>query len=90
MVTFVATALFADRCANAAPALKPEVIQVARRLAGRLVINLRRTIPAMRLHSLRTETRAPLEFLAQITTADPVIHSSYSSPHRFRLPPPTL
>lgn len=90
MVTCVATALFADRCAHAAPALKPEVMQVARRLAGRLVISLRRTIPAIRLHSLRTEARATLEMPAQSGTADPLIHSSESSPHRFRLPPPTL
>ena len=90
MVAFLATALFADRFAAAAPAEAPRIVQVARNFTRRLVINLRRTIPSATLrYSQRIERTIAVRpsFAGNVA---PVIHSSDFSPFAYRLPPPVI
>jgi hypothetical protein len=93
----VATALCADRVAPAAPqplraavAHRPApVTQLARTLAMRLTVGLRRAVSPTRLLPDRAGGQ-DLHLPAVCTPAGPVemVHASASSPFRFRLPPP--
>jgi hypothetical protein len=93
----VATALCADRVAPAAPqqpraaeAHRPApVTQLARTLAMRLTVGLRRAVSSTRLLPDRTWGQ-DLHLPAALAPVGPVemVHASSSSPFRFRLPPP--
>ena len=89
LVAFVATALSADRMVSAAaPTMRPQVMDSARRLAGRLVVNLRRTVPQT---FCRTEARNAIAspVLPVERAAEPIhIQPVQVSPFQFRLPPP--
>jgi len=90
MVALVATALTADRLAAAAPVFRPPVTQSARGFAGRLVVSLRRTIPAMRLREFRADEKPPVLVQANDGSGfEPIAHFDFS-PFQFRLPPPLI
>jgi hypothetical protein len=90
MVAFVATALAADHVAAAAPSLRPIVAETARRLAGRLVVTFRRTVPSIRFQPFRADER-PADQRPTFAAIDAGIgHRSACSPFQFRLPPPAL
>jgi len=88
-VTLVATALCADRAASAAPAIRPQVTQLAGRLVTRLSHSFRRTIPAVRLYAARRDGfRAAVTFARPVASA-PLVPQPLS-PFQFRLPPPIV
>jgi hypothetical protein len=90
MVAFLATALAADHVAAAAPSVRPVVADAARRLAGRLVITFRRTVPSIRFQPFRADER-PADQKPSFVAVDAVLpHLSAFSPFQFRLPPPAL
>ena len=90
-VIVVATALSADRVANAAPQAKPQVTQLARTLANKLSTGLQRVVPAVRLVQDRREgeTQQVVSHLVN-EVITPLIHPAQGTPFSFRLPPPTL
>ena len=91
LVLFVATALAADAVSAAAPTNRPQLIQNARQLAGRLVVSFKRTIPASRFGSLQRTDAQPSAARRQMTfTPQAVFHPTEISAFQFRLPPPTL
>jgi hypothetical protein len=90
MVTFVATAICADRSASAAPSVPPQMASAARRLAGRLVLNLRRTVPAVRFEPYRRDGRAAASVGLIAETESILIYPAQTQPFQFRLPPPAL
>ncbi len=90
MVAFVATALCADRVVAAAPALRAmDAVDLARRMAGRLVVTLRQAVAAAQVKEVRrqgglaVESRAPLALDSR-----PAVHGP-APRHRYRLPPPS-
>lgn len=89
MVAFVATALCADRVATAAPMLRPEVVSIARRLASRLVVSFRGTIPAVRIHETRDHKPSLVALAAPAAEQSDVVQRVTISPFQFRLPPPS-
>jgi hypothetical protein len=90
MVAFVATALAADHVAASAPSVRPVVVETAKRLAGRLVITFRRTVPSIRFQPFRADERPADETPAFVAVDAVLPHWSASSPFQFRLPPPIL
>jgi hypothetical protein len=90
MVAFVATALAADHVAASAPSVRPVVGEAARRLAGRLVVTFRRTVPSIRFQPFRADERPADEAPAFVAVDGVLPHWSEASPFRFRLPPPAL
>jgi len=90
MVTFVATAICADRYASAAPSLRPQMAESARKLAGRLVITLRRTVPAVRFEPYRRDGRAAASVGLVTEVESILVHPAQTQPFQFRLPPPAL
>ncbi len=90
VATILATALCADRLAVAAPTLPPQVIGVARQIAGRLAASLRGVVPAVRFASaIRTSRPAAPDRQVLVCDAG-LIHLHESQPFQFRLPPPAL
>jgi hypothetical protein len=87
VVVMLAGALCADRVATAAPQVRPQVVEIARNMTRRLSINLRRVVPATRLHETRQEGIARID-----ATCVRVVPADYDhlalSPFQFRLPPP--
>jgi len=90
MVGVVAAGLAADRAGAAVPVLRPQVAQAARKLAGRLVISLRRTVPAMPLKVFRRDDRGVGPSKLAVLPPRLWIHPAQFSPFYFRLPPPLL
>lgn len=90
MVAFVATALAADHVAAAAPSVRPAVIESARRLAGRLVVTFRRTVPSIRFQPFRADERPADETPSFVAVDAALPHLFAASPFQFRLPPPAL
>lgn len=88
MVAFVATAISADRLSAAAPALRPQMSEAARKLAGRLVISFRRTVPSVRLVAFRRDERPQPASPPVFLDRPPVVHCHELSPFQHRLPPP--
>jgi hypothetical protein len=90
MVAFVATALAADHVAAAAPSVRPVVVETAKRLAGRLVVTFRRTVPSIRFQPFRADER-PADVKPTVVAVEWALpHLFESSPFQFRLPPPVL
>ncbi len=90
MVAVVASALAVDHFASAAPVSRPPVTEVARKLAGRLVVSFKRTIPAIRLREYRaSEPTAQPELFPAVTASDSIPHFDFA-PFQFRLPPPLI
>ena len=88
MVACVATALCADRVGAAVPSLRPQAIETARTIAGRLVVSFRRIVPAVRLHEARREER-PIALRPVCREASaPHTHPCPLAPSLYRLPPP--
>jgi plasmid stabilization system protein ParE len=87
-VVMLATALAADRVATAAaPVLRPQIVQTARKISDRLTRSFREVVPAQRMtpaRIVRVVTAAP----DRIPSHQTRIHSSAGSVFRFRLPPP--
>ena len=90
MVAFVATALAADHVAASAPSGRPAVIETTRRLAGRLVVTFRRTVPSIRFQPFRADERPADEKPGLIAVDVALPHLFECSPFQFRLPPPVL
>ena len=93
MVAFVATALAADRAVAAAPKEGPQMTQVVRRMAGRLVVSFRRSVAAAPYRTYRHETIGESnenKCLAALPP-DPVLSTAFEfSPSLYRLPPPQV
>lgn len=92
MATFLVTAVFADRYAVAAPAAqqRAHVGEVAKRLASRLVVHFRRTVPAARLYAFQRGQPAALPMRIEAANEGELIEPFEVSPFQFRLPPPAL
>jgi hypothetical protein len=90
VVTFVATALFADRFGAAAPLIRPQMAQTVRQIAGRLVISFRRVVPSVRFNPLRREERLASATPVRLADTAQLVHPIEFSPFQFRLPPPVL
>jgi hypothetical protein len=89
VVVMLAGALCADRAASAAPQLRPQVVEIARGIAGKLTVGLRRVVPSVRLHEIRREGAARLD-RAERDVASASFAPLSLSPFQFRLPPPLL
>lgn len=87
MVAFVATALAADRMAAASPVLRPQVGQVARRVADRLVLSFRRVVCAVEVQPLRRQERIESQ-RSILPVVDQIVYWVDFSPFQNRLPPP--
>ena len=90
-VIVVATALSADRVADAAPQAKPQVTQLARTLANKLSTGLSHVAGGVKLVQDRREGETE-QVVSHMATevATPLIHPAQGMPFTFRLPPPTL
>lgn len=89
-VMVVATAaLCADRAVAAAPVQsRPAVADLARQLATKLSVNLRRVVPAIRMsYSTYVAFSTPCD-VRFVDTTPPISHGLTLSPFQFRLPPP--
>ncbi|MFI5379285.1 MAG: hypothetical protein ACHRHE_08310 [Tepidisphaerales bacterium] len=89
MVAFVATALCADRVVAAAPSLRTmDAMDLARRLAGRLVITLRHAVAAAQVKEVRRQGGLAAEPHVRLAIdSRPAAHDP-APLHRYRLPPP--
>ena len=98
MVAFVATALAADRAVAAAPQDRPGRSQTtatpnaARRLAGRLVVTFRQSVPSLPWRPFRQDLlkTQPQTFPTFAPDAEPPASQFDSSPFQYRLPPPAV
>ena len=96
MVAFVATALAADRAVAAAPQDRPHRSQTtttqnaARRLAGRLVVTFRQSVPSLPWRPFRQDLlkAQPQTYPTFSRDAEPPPGQFASSPFQYRLPPP--
>lgn len=89
-VILLAAALAADRIATtAAPVLRPQIAQTARRLSSRLTRNLRQIIPATALRQQRHEFSAGIE-RDEVAVNQAHIHRMPMPSYWFRLPPPLV
>jgi hypothetical protein len=87
VVVMLTGAICADRAITAAPQVRPQVAQLARMLAGRLTVGLRRVVPVARVHVSRDARAA----LVSTLRPEPVTFDFAPvelSPFQFRLPPP--
>ena len=89
-VTLVATAICADRVAMASAEMRDPGRSIARQLATRLTVTLRRVVPAVRLHQARVEGMTARWPALPVVAAPAVVHTAESSPFQFRLPPPSV
>lgn len=86
----VTTALCADQVAVAAPALRPQVAELAGRIVTKLAHSFRQTVTAeLPVHSRQRVTLVRPGVASRDTGARHVAHRAVS-PFQFRLPPPTL
>ncbi len=91
VIAMLGSALAADRVAVAAPVLRPQVINVARRFTRRLVVSFRRTIPAAAIREYRQrQDLAPAQTITTVVADEPVPSPFDGSPALYRLPPPAL
>ena len=90
MVAFVATTLCVDRASIAAPTLRPQMADVARKLTSRLVVSFRRSIPATHFRALRRDEHPILAFVLPCIEPRQAAHQCESWPFQYRLPPPAL
>lgn len=89
MVAFVAVALSADRAIAAAPALRPEMAETARKVVNRIVVSFRRTIPTIRLAAARRHS-SETQQSGFVAVVDQWLYQHAFSPFEFRLPPPAV
>ena len=89
VATLLVTAVCADRATAAAPALRPEVGQLAERLVNRLSASFSRVVPSIRMVAQRqpggvfaANRSLPISWIAPS-------HPQEVSPFQFRLPPPS-
>jgi hypothetical protein len=82
-------ALCADRLAVPAPTVRPQMTDVARQMAGRLVSSLRRVLPAVRIELARRDER-PVDDsdVARAPAAARAVVHAHVSPLQLRTPPP--
>ena len=92
-VVAVTTALCADQAVVAAPAARPQAVeigQIASRLVSRLAQNFRQVMPsALRERACRDHFAEPAQARVACTATASVRHVVFS-PFQFRLPPPVL
>jgi hypothetical protein len=88
VATLLLTAVCADRAVAAAPALRPEMGQLAERLVNRLSASFSRVVSGVRIVAERQHGGAfaadrslPVSWIAPA-------HPQAVSPFQFRLPPP--
>ena len=89
VVVMLAGALCADRAITAAPQLRPQVAELARTLAGRLTVGLRRVVPAARVE-VRRDARAALVSTGVARPEAFDVAPVRFTPFYFRLPPPVV
>ncbi len=90
MVAFVATALCADRAVAAAPSLRAmDAMDLARRMAGRLVITLRHAVAAAQVKEVRRQGGVAAEVYMRLPIDTRAAAHEPAPLHRYRLPPPT-
>ena|SRR5687768_15709021 len=92
MVAMVATALSADRAFAAAPQLRPQMSDAARKLAVRLLVVFRRSMGSARLQVARQLRRISRPRPLRLSTLMQHIlgHPAEFTPFQYRLPPPVL
>lgn len=89
-VVAVTAALCADQVVAAAPAMRPQLTEVARQFAARLSRTFRHVMPAVRLESIRRTGQYVSTRPIVPSVPAPIIHQTDLSPFRFRLPPPQI
>lgn len=88
-VIVVATALSADRVAQAAPQARPHVTQLARTFASKLSTGLQRVVPGVTLVQDRREGETkPATRVVLTEVSTPAVHTAQGTPFQFRQPPP--
>lgn len=90
-VTLVAFALCADRATAAAPAVRPHISEVTRRVVRQLSRRFQNVVPTVKIVQHRQDglTRLPVPNFPAILPALP-LHLAQSTPFQFRLPPPAV
>ncbi len=88
-IVMLATALTADRIATAAPVLRPQIVQTARRITDRLSRSFRQVVPAHRITQTRCITNIPVPE-NRVMENQTTIHPTPPTPHHYRRPPPAL
>jgi|GEM_PF-7115619 len=86
-VVMVATALAADRVTMAAPILRPQIADTARKVANRISRSFCQVVPAARLPELRRVSQAP-QTPAPRLQQQVHLHQTPDGHFQFRLPPP--
>jgi hypothetical protein len=88
-IVALTTALCADRAVSAAPLARPQVGEIAARLAARISRSFARTVHNQNvrvvMHRPLAQTTADARFS---TVPEPVVAHCVLSPFQFRLPPP--
>src|SRR5437660_322024 len=90
VATLLVSALCADRAMAAAPALRPEVVQLAERLVTRLSVSFSRAVSTVRLFAERQHSDAFAANRSLPTSWTAPAHPQPISPFQFRLPPPAV
>ena len=84
----VTTALCADQAAAAAPALRPQVANLAGQIVNRLTRSFRQSVTVdLPVHARRRDAQPPRPAPAPVASPDDAAHRAVS-PFEFRLPPP--
>lgn len=88
-IVMLTTALAADRAAMAAPMLRPQIADTARKVADHLSRSFQQVVAATRIRELRQSRPAALP-----PDSRPVnqvhLHQTPDGQYRFRLPPPAM
>jgi hypothetical protein len=88
VATLLVTAVCADRAAAAAPALRPEVGQLAERLVNRLSASFSRVVPSVKMVAERQQDGVFAANRSLPASWSAPAHPQAVSPFQFRLPPP--
>ena len=88
-IVMLTTALAADRAAAAAPILRPQIADTARRVADHLSRSFQQVIPVTRMRELRL-SRPAVILPAPRPVRQVHLHQTPDGEYRFRLPPPLL
>ena len=90
VATLLLSAVCADRAMAAAPALRPEVAQLAERLVTRLSVSFSRVVSSVRIFAERQPNGAFADNRSLPSSWITPAHPQPVSPFQFRLPPPIV
>jgi hypothetical protein len=90
-VLVVTAALCVDGVTAPVSAAAPQVVQLACRLATRLSIGFRQSVPTTSVHLARHRIAAqPIPIVVPALLPETPVHACAFSPLQFRLPPPSF